>query len=217
MVNQFNENNKMIKESNKVPKSEREMSDLIKRNKEIQDDCKSIDEMITGGRTFAVDINDRLDGLIEPIIQDLKDKYVDKNQAIDECDELFDRANASIDRLDTVCETQLGKLEVIIARLDTVNPINAPSSSGIDNSQFLDEVSRKLDKANKYRDNIESLRNRLGQNRDRLINVVQPLNELAEREVKEPEIGRILKALDEMNEQLGSLDREIMPKIKEID
>ena len=35
MVNQFNENNKLIKESNKVVKSEKEMSDLIKRNKEI--------------------------------------------------------------------------------------------------------------------------------------------------------------------------------------
>ena len=40
MVNQFNENNKLIKESNKVPKSEKELADLIKRNKEIQDDCK---------------------------------------------------------------------------------------------------------------------------------------------------------------------------------
>ena len=32
MVNQFNENNKLIKESNKVPKSEKEMSELIRRN-----------------------------------------------------------------------------------------------------------------------------------------------------------------------------------------
>lgn len=84
----------MIKESNKVPKSEREMSELIKRNKEIQDDCKSIDEMITSGRAFAADIDQRLDALLEPTIQDIKDKYVDKNQAIDECDELFDKANA---------------------------------------------------------------------------------------------------------------------------
>ena len=59
--------------------------------------------MITGGWAFAVDINDRLDGLLEPRIQDLKDKYLDKNQVIDEWDELFDKANASIDRLDGVC------------------------------------------------------------------------------------------------------------------
>jgi hypothetical protein len=39
MVNQFNENNKLIKEANKVAKNEKEMSDLITRNKEIQEDC----------------------------------------------------------------------------------------------------------------------------------------------------------------------------------
>lgn len=35
MVNQFNENNKLIKESNKTPKSEKEMAELIRKNKEI--------------------------------------------------------------------------------------------------------------------------------------------------------------------------------------
>jgi hypothetical protein len=105
MVNQFNENNKLIKESNKVPKSEKEMADLIGRNKEIQDDCKKIDDMINAGKIFSVDINARLDLLLDPIIFEIKDKYTDKNQAIDECDELFDRANALIDRLDTTCET----------------------------------------------------------------------------------------------------------------
>ena len=39
MVNQFNENNKLIKEANKVSKNEKEMSELITRNREIQDDC----------------------------------------------------------------------------------------------------------------------------------------------------------------------------------
>ena len=35
MVNQFNENNKLIKEANKVAKNEKEMSELIIRNREI--------------------------------------------------------------------------------------------------------------------------------------------------------------------------------------
>lgn len=39
MVNQFNENNKLIKEANKVAKNEKEMSELILRNREIQEDC----------------------------------------------------------------------------------------------------------------------------------------------------------------------------------
>ena len=35
MVNQFNENNKLIKDANKVAKNEKEMSDLITKNREI--------------------------------------------------------------------------------------------------------------------------------------------------------------------------------------
>jgi hypothetical protein len=35
MVNLFNENNRQIKDSNKTEKSERDIKELIKRNKEI--------------------------------------------------------------------------------------------------------------------------------------------------------------------------------------
>jgi hypothetical protein len=93
-------------------------------------------------------------------------------------------------------------LEGIIAKLDVVNPVNNPSSSGEDNSKFLNDVSEKLDLANQLRNDVEKNRARLHATRDKLISVVQPLNELAEREVKEPELGRILKALDEINAEL---------------
>ena len=36
----------------------------------------------------------------------------------------------------------------------------------------------------------------MGSTRDKLIEIVQPLNELDEREVKHPEIEKILNALD---------------------
>ena len=39
MVNQFNDNNKSIKDTNKIPKTEKEMNELIKKNQEIQEDC----------------------------------------------------------------------------------------------------------------------------------------------------------------------------------
>ena len=90
--------------------------------------------MINLGKTFAVDINERLDALLDPAIYNIKDKYVDKNQAIDECDELFDKANATIDRLDGLCDAQLEKLEGIISKLATVNPVNNPTPSGEDNA-----------------------------------------------------------------------------------
>jgi hypothetical protein len=36
MVNQFNENNKLIKEANKNTKNEKEVGELIVKNKEIE-------------------------------------------------------------------------------------------------------------------------------------------------------------------------------------
>ena len=42
MVNQFNENNKLIKEQNKNQKNEKETAELILKNKEIQNDCFKI-------------------------------------------------------------------------------------------------------------------------------------------------------------------------------
>lgn len=45
-----------------------------------------------------------------------------------------------------------------------------------------------------------------------LINLVQPLNELGEREVKKPEIDEILKKLNNMNKDLNAMERDILPK-----
>lgn len=94
MVNQFNENNKLIKEANKVAKNEKEMSELIMRNREIQDDCNEIADQIDLGKNFAIDINERLDTLLDPNLANLRDKYSNKNAVIDECDEVFDQCSA---------------------------------------------------------------------------------------------------------------------------
>ena len=39
MVGQFNENNKLIKDANKVQRTEKEMGELITANKKIQEEC----------------------------------------------------------------------------------------------------------------------------------------------------------------------------------
>ena len=39
IVNRFNENNKLIKESNRSPKTENEMNELISKNIDIQNEC----------------------------------------------------------------------------------------------------------------------------------------------------------------------------------
>lgn len=53
MVQIFNENNKAVREANKVPKTEREVSELIARNKGIQNDASNIDAEIVKAKDFA--------------------------------------------------------------------------------------------------------------------------------------------------------------------
>lgn len=216
MVNVFNENNKLIKESNKQQKSEKEMADLITKNNEIQEDCRKIEDRIEAAKEFSAEIDEVLDGILDPAIPEIKEKYTDKNQSIDECDELFDKANAQIDRLGNVLEKQQESVADIIAKLDTVNPINNPSPADKIDSGFLAEVQAKLDAAHQLEDEILAMKENLSATRDNLIEVVQPLNELDEREVKQPEIDGILNALDAVNESLMGQEREILPKSAEI-
>lgn len=77
------------------------------------DECKVIDDKINEAKDLAKDIIDRLDVIAEPVIPEIKDKYIDKNQAIDECDELFDKANAQIDTLDADIDAKLDKIKDI--------------------------------------------------------------------------------------------------------
>jgi peptidoglycan hydrolase CwlO-like protein len=75
--------------------------------------------------------------VLDPSIPEIKQKYTDKNKSIDECDELFDKANAHIDRLGNILEQQQDKVKDIIQKLDTVNPINNPSPSDRVDNGFL--------------------------------------------------------------------------------
>lgn len=56
------------------------------------------------------------------------------------------------------------------------------------------------------------MKDNLGKGHTSLINMVQPLNELGEREVKQPEIDDILKKLNNMNKDLNAMQRDIQPK-----
>lgn len=83
----------MIKESNKKNADESDIMELLRKNKEVQFNCTAIDNKVLEGKDQAFDIEKRLNSLIE-ITPEIKEKYDAKNQSIDECDELFDKANA---------------------------------------------------------------------------------------------------------------------------
>ena len=107
MVNQFNENNKLIKDANKVAKNEKEMSELIMRNREIQDDCEMIDKRIRYGKEFAKDISIRLDQITGETIEDLRVKYNRKNATIDDCDEAFEKAHKENSKQEKIIDAEL--------------------------------------------------------------------------------------------------------------
>jgi len=71
VVNRFNENNKNIKEVNKQPKSDKDMQDLIRKNKEIQKDCDEIDTKVLKGKKFSNIILEKLDAILNPKIPDV--------------------------------------------------------------------------------------------------------------------------------------------------
>lgn len=61
MVTLFNENNKLIKQSNKEQKNEIELSEIIQRNKDVQKLCNEIEKKIFDAKAFAELIKKKLD------------------------------------------------------------------------------------------------------------------------------------------------------------
>lgn len=103
-------------------------------------------------------------------------------------------------------------MKQIIARLDTVNPVNNPTVPGKENSKFYHEMAPKLDLAYELQGDLEAMKNDLSKAHNDLINMVQPLNELGEREVKKPEIEDILRRLKGINKDMNERERDIGPK-----
>lgn len=94
--------------------------------------------------------------------------------------------------------------------------MNNPTVPGKDNAKFYKELGPKLDLAYKLQEQLEAMKEELGKAHNNLINMVEPLNELGERQVKKPEIDEILKKLNNMNKELNQMERDIGPKKKDI-
>jgi predicted nucleic acid-binding Zn-ribbon protein len=192
MVNQFNDNNKAIKDNNKVVKSEREMTDLIMRNQEIQDDCQSIDDKVNEGKLFAEQIDERLNLILNPTIPELEAKYEEKNALIDECDEKFDGCEAKIKTVEAGLIEAIAKVADALAKIEDASPLNYPSSKETPNKDFIEGISKLNNKGHDLQNRLEGLQEQTGELKDKLMDVIQPLNELGDREVKTPEIQKIL-------------------------
>ena len=144
--------------------------------------------MVNDGKKFAGQVDERLDGVLDPTIPVTRQKYDDKNALIDECDAIFDQNEEKFLKMEEKLADHLKKLDDIFKALDTVSPVNNPSPGSRDNADFLKDVSGGFDKANASRDKLEGLKKRLEAAKDKHNEDIQPLNELGDREVKQPEI-----------------------------
>ena len=80
---------------------------------------------------------------------------------MDECDELFDRANAEISNFDKTLSDKMTKLDAVLAKLDEVNPIKNPAATGKFDPRFLSEIQGQIESANRLRDDLENTQSRL--------------------------------------------------------
>ena len=217
MVNQFNENNKQIKDTNKAQKSELEMNEIISKNLEIQADCKTINDKVTEGKIFAKQIDERLNIVLDPTVPSLEAKYDEKNSLIDDCDELFDKCEDKFKEMEVEVSGELEKIDDVVLKLEEASPIANPSSSFAQNQNYVKEISKNLDKAHNLRDQLEEVFDKVIQNKDKLMAIIQPLNELGDREVLQPEIAKIIDNLKNIFKQLQDAVLKFTPLKKELD
>jgi len=115
IVNQFNENNKLIKDSNKSPKTDKEINEIISKSLDLQNFCAEIDGKVSDGKALATEIDERLEAIMKHKIPELAAKYTTKNEVIDECDELFDANEAKVNKLEATLKEKTAKVDQVIA------------------------------------------------------------------------------------------------------
>lgn len=203
LVNRFNQNNKQIKDSD--PENEKEQKELVHKSVALQDECQKIADLLGEGLEFANQIEKRIGEIEGQTIPEIKQKYTEKNAAIDQCDDAFDEVEQAMEKLAEELKQEQEKVHEVMEKLNKVNPLNNPSMPGKENPELTEQTQSHLEQAQTQRDEIETELGDLASAKDKLVNTtVQPLNELAERVVdKEGEIDGILKAIIELQGELG--------------
>jgi predicted DNA-binding protein YlxM (UPF0122 family) len=98
---------------------------------------------------------------------------------IDECDESFDRINQQIEKDENDLSENLKKVEDIIHKLEDAIPI-----VGKGDEERRQKLLDMIEKSKRQREELEKQKEDLLNLKDYVISMVEPLNELGEREVK---------------------------------
>lgn len=137
LVNTFNENNKLIKESNIQPKTDVQIHEIITKNRELQKFCASIDNKITEATDKGVELEAKLDKIPKITIPALTAKYDTKNETIDQCDHIFDQNEAKVNELEETLKAKAAETETVIQQVVAVSPLTNPALPTGGNDAFI--------------------------------------------------------------------------------
>ena len=161
LVNTFNENNKLIKESNVQPKTDIQIHDIISKNRALQKFCASIDIKVTEGNEKGFDLEAKLVGIPKVCIPRLVIKYDLKNNTIDDCDKVFDKNEAKVNELEELLKTKTAMVDATIQSVLAVSPLTNPALPTKEDDAFVKSIADLLGKAHTLRDEFENVHKRL--------------------------------------------------------
>lgn len=75
--------------------------------------------------------------IIDPRIPEAVEKFTEKNNFIDDCDELFDANEAKVNKLEELLKTKIGEVDAIIQKVTNVSPLEQPGIEGKANERFV--------------------------------------------------------------------------------
>jgi len=186
--------------------------ELIERNQSIVEKAISIEFSLTAAKTFAGQIDKRLDVLCNPIVENLRKKYFEKNGLIDDCDDLFDKCQRLIQQNQIGAETQLAEIAEILKNLDAVSPLNNPSPPGTDDKgEFVERLQALQLQGYALRDKIEDMQMECDNKSEKLRTVVTPLSELEEREVTTLEVKGVKRDEEALLRDLQTMNTALIP------
>ena len=144
-------------------------------------------------------------------------KYELKNKTIDECDQVFDANEAKVNGLEETLKEKTAAVDKTIQDVLAVSPLSHPALPGGGNDAFVKQIADLLGKAHSLRDEFENAHKRLIHQQDKLMDDIQPLNELGEREVKQEEVVEIMEKMKTLSETFADLENNLKPLIGQLE
>ena len=115
--------------------------------------------------------------------------------------------------LEETLKQKTAAVDQVLAQILAVSPLTNPALPNKGNEAFTKQVADLVGRGHDLRDEFESTHKRLIQQQDKLMDDIQPLNELGERVVTQEEIVEIMEKMRVLAEAFNDLENSLKPFI----